>query len=45
MSWIVSLKILKYDKKCLSMIPVWNKYSINLCVTSQMQRLCHEIDM
>lgn len=28
-----------------SMIPVWNKYSINLCVTSQMQRLCHEFDM
>ena len=27
------------------MIPVWNKYSINLCVTSQMQRLCHEFDM
>ena len=28
-----------------SMIPVWNKYSINLCVTSQMQRLCHEFDI
>ena len=28
-----------------SMIPVWNKYGINLCVTSQMQRLCHEFDM
>ena len=28
-----------------SMISVWNKYSINLCVTSQMQRLCHEFDM
>lgn len=28
-----------------SMILVWNKYSINLCVTSQMQRLCHEFDM
>lgn len=28
-----------------SMIPVWKKYSINLCVTSQMQRLCHEFDM
>ena len=28
-----------------SMIPVWNKYSVNLCVTSQMQRLCHEFDM
>ena len=26
-------------------IPVWNKYGINLCVTSQMQRLCHEFDM
>ena len=28
-----------------SMISVWNKYGINLCVTSQMQRLCHEFDM
>lgn len=28
-----------------NMIPVWNKYGINLCVTSQMQRLCHEFDM
>ena len=28
-----------------SMIPVWEKYGINLCVTSQMQRLCHEFDM
>ena len=28
-----------------SMIPVWDKYCINLCVTSQMQRLCHEFDM
>lgn len=28
-----------------SKIPVWNKYGINLCVTSQMQRLCHEFDM
>ena len=28
MSWIVSLKILKYDKKCLSMILVWNKFPI-----------------
>lgn len=28
-----------------STIPVWNKYGINLCVTSQMQRLCHEFDM
>lgn len=28
-----------------SMIPVWDKYGINLCVTSQMQRLCHEFDM
>ncbi len=26
-------------------IPVWSKYGINLCVTSQMQRLCHEFDM
>ena len=31
---------------CLrNMIPVWNRYGINLCVTSQMQRLCHEFDM
>ena len=28
-----------------NMIPVWNKYGIKLCVTSQMQRLCHEFDM
>ena len=28
-----------------SMILVWEKYGINLCVTSQMQRLCHEFDM
>ena len=28
-----------------STIHVWNKYGINLCVTSQMQRLCHEFDM
>lgn len=28
-----------------SMIPVWDKYGINLCITSQMQRLCHEFDM
>lgn len=27
------------------MIPVWEKYGINLCITSQMQRLCHEFDM
>lgn len=28
-----------------STIPVWEKYGINLCITSQMQRLCHEFDM
>ena len=28
-----------------STIPVWTKYGINLCVTSQMQRLCYEFDM
>lgn len=28
-----------------SMILVWGKYGINLCITSQMQRLCHEFDM
>ena len=28
-----------------STIPVWSKYGVNLCVTSQMQRLCHEFDM
>lgn len=27
------------------MIKVWDKYGINLCITSQMQRLCHEFDM
>ena len=26
-------------------IVVWDKYDIKLCVTSQMQRLCHEFDM
>ena len=26
-------------------IPVWNQYGINLCVTSQMQRLCNAFDM
>ena len=24
---------------------MWEKYGINLCITSQMQRLCHEFDM
>ncbi|MBO4802933.1 MAG: Fic family protein [Muribaculaceae bacterium] len=24
---------------------VWEKYGINLCVTSQMQRMCHDFDM
>ena len=28
-----------------SIVPVWEKYGINLCITSQMQRLCHEFDM
>ena len=28
-----------------NMIPVWEKYRIKLCITSQMQRLCHEFDM
>lgn len=28
-----------------SIIPVWGKYGINLCITSQMQRMCHEFDM
>lgn len=31
--------------RLVNMIPVWDKYGINLCVTSQMQRLCHEFDM
>lgn len=31
--------------RLVNMISVWNKYGINLCVTSQMQRLCHEFDM
>ena len=34
--------------ECQSITPAghdWNKYGINLCVTSQMQRLCHEFDM
>ena len=26
-------------------IHVWNKYNINLCITSQMQRMCHDFDM
>ena len=28
-----------------SMIPVWDKYGINLCITSNMLRMCHEFDM
>lgn len=27
------------------MITVWEKYDINLCVTSKMLRMCHEFDM
>ena len=27
------------------MMTVWNKYGINLCITSQMQRMCHDFDM
>ena len=27
------------------MMVVWNKYGINLCITSQMQRMCHDFDM
>lgn len=27
------------------MMNVWDKYGIKFCVTSQMQRLCHEFDM
>ena len=27
------------------MIVVWDKYGINLCITSQMQRMCHDFDM
>ena len=27
------------------MMTVWDKYGINLCVTSQMQRMCHDFDM
>lgn len=26
-------------------IRVWDKYGINLCVTSKMLRMCHEFDM
>lgn len=26
-------------------VMIWDKYGIKLCVTSQMQRLCHEFDM
>ena len=28
-----------------SAIPAWNKYGINICITNQMQRQCHEFDM
>lgn len=28
-----------------SMIPVWDKYGINFCITSKMLRMCHEFDM
>ena len=27
------------------MISVWDKYGINLCITNQMQRICHDFDM
>ena len=27
------------------MISVWDKYGINLCITNQMQRMCHDFDM
>ena len=27
------------------MMVIWNKYGINLCITSQMQRMCHDFDM
>lgn len=27
------------------MLAVWDKYGINLCITNQMQRMCHEFDM
>jgi Fic family protein len=27
------------------MMTVWEKYGINLCITSQMQRMCHDFDM
>ncbi|MBR5983696.1 MAG: Fic family protein [Bacteroidales bacterium] len=27
------------------MISVWEKYGINLCITNQMQRMCHDFDM
>ena len=27
-----------------NMMTVWNKYKVNLCITSQMQRLCYEFD-
>ena len=26
-------------------IPVWPQYGITLCITNQMQRICHELDM
>jgi len=28
-----------------NMISVWDKYGINLCITSKMLRMCHEFDM
>ena len=27
------------------MMTVWDKYGISLCITSQMQRICHDFDM
>ena len=27
------------------MVTVWDKYGINLCITNQMQRMCHDFDM
>lgn len=31
--------------RLIGQINVWEKYGIKLCVTNQMQRLCHEFDM
>lgn len=31
--------------RVIGMVTIWDKYGIKLCITSQMQRMCHDFDM